>query len=58
MKIVEYKFEEVQGIVDLLNKITVTGVESCTAIAQIATLLENGQVKNIVKKEGKANGVR
>lgn len=58
MKIVEYNFDDVQNIVKLLNSITVRGVDSCASITQIATLLETGQIKNIVKKEENQNGIR
>ena len=57
MRVVEYKFEDIQNIVSLLNTITVTGVNACAAITKIATLLENGKVNNIInKKEDKQNG--
>lgn len=51
VKVVEYTFDDIQNIVKLLNELTVTGVNACAAITQIASILENGKVNNIVNKK-------
>lgn len=51
MKVVEYKFETVQSIIDLLNGIFVTGIKNCERVAKIASLLETGEVNVIANKK-------
>lgn len=51
MKVVEYKFETVQSIIDLLNAMTVTGVKNCEIIFKIATLLETGEVNLVANRK-------
>lgn len=58
MKIVEYNYEDIQKIVNVLNTITVVGTDSCRAIAQIADLIETGRVKNFIEKEANDDGLR
>ncbi len=57
MKIVEYNYEDIQKIVNVLNTITVVGTDSCRAIAQIADLIETGRVKNFIEKEANDDGL-
>lgn len=50
VKIVEYKFEDIQNIANLLNTITVTGLNNCEAISKIVAILEAGTVNTVVNK--------
>lgn len=51
MKVVEYKFETVQSIVNLINAMTVTGIKNCETVSKIAKLLETGEVNLVANKK-------
>lgn len=51
MEKVEYKKEDIQLLTALLNMVTVKGFDNINRMAQVASILDRGIIKEIPEKE-------
>ncbi len=55
MKTLTYKRDDINKLVSLLNKVTVSGIEGCRTVSAIADILDTGIEGEIMEKKENGN---